>query len=111
MLRHGSLEDGVGRTGSEGGRKMSKHNDGQPATVLFIGGPKDGDRETVPVVHSHYTAQTAPDHLFPGMPQLHIYSIRQYSSPKGTIWVYLYAGTDETRLMEILLLGYREPKS
>lgn len=89
---------------------MTAYNDGQPATVLFIGGPKDGIRETVPVVHSHYTAQTAPD-LFPGLPQLHIYSIRQYSSPRGTIWVYLYSGTDETRLMEILLLGYREPKS
>ena len=86
------------------------YNAGEPATVMFIGGPKDGQRETLPEIRSHYTATTAPDGLFPGMPQIHIYSIRQYSSTKGTIWVYLYAGTDETRLMEILLLGYREPK-
>jgi hypothetical protein len=34
MLRHGSLEDGVGRTGSEGGRKMSKYNVGD--TVYYL---------------------------------------------------------------------------
>lgn len=94
------------------------YNDGQPATVLFIGGPKDGVRETVPVVRAYYTCRTLGptpvNHVVSATDTIayttEVYAIRQYSSSKGTIWVYLYSGTDETRLMEILLLGYREPR-